>query len=478
MKKIYFLVMMVIIFNLNSYSQVTIGIQDFEASPASPTLTFTTSNIGSPGTSTGFSSGASGAGDAPASTNLYASGARGYRVQGPASGSATTAQTLTFSSVNTSSYSAISLSFKVAGMSLGSTGNGMDNTTGTTILGTTTPVDFALVEVSPDGGVNWYQQAIVAVSNGNVRWSFAPTGSGTRGYAANNSYSTYLTTGTGTITSGTTAVTTSTVTGLPAVANLQIRITLECNSANESWIIDDVKIEGISGACSGAPTGQASFLSTTPVSTSANINLTAGTGGVGRIVKINTTNSFTNLNDGDNPSPVFTTYSGGEQVIYNGTGTGPINVAGLTASTTYYLAVYEYNCAVGRFYFMSGGSPGTTNFMTTAPPVEGLQLSTANTNYIIDFDNTVANVNNGQFNGTGFTTSPAVGQLNSNAWATEGMSDGDGFLEVQILLVIFLEAFQQAQLVLEAIMPLLLVQVIMLLESNPVQMTGLPETLL
>jgi hypothetical protein len=54
-----------------------------------------------------------------------------------------------------------------------------------------------------------------------------------------------------------------------------------------------------------------------------------------------------------------------------------------------------------------------------------LNVSTANTIYLIDFDNTVAGVNNGQFNGSGFTTAPASGQLNSDAWAVTGMSDGN-----------------------------------------------------
>ena len=229
--------------------QVTIASQDFESTPATPTMTISTSDIGTPGSSTGFSSSTSASNDAPASVNLFTGGSRGYRLQGPSSGSANTGRILTFSSVNTTSYSSVQASFRVAGMSLGSSGNGVDNSTGTTILGSSTPIDFALIEVSPDGGTTWYQQGVVSATGGtNVRWSFGATGTGSKAYAANNTYSSFNTTGTGTITSGTTAITTATITSLPSVSNLQIRITLQCNSANESWIIDDVIITGTATA--------------------------------------------------------------------------------------------------------------------------------------------------------------------------------------------------------------------------------------
>ncbi len=115
-------------------------------------------------------------------------------------------------------------------------------------------------------------------------------------------------------------------------------------------------------ACVTAPSTQASFGTITPTSNSASIAFAAGTGGTGRVVKINTTNSFTVPADGSNPS-ANTVYSAGEQVIYNGTGTS-VNVSNLTPSTTYYLAVWEYNCALGAEIYLAG--PGTANFSTNA----------------------------------------------------------------------------------------------------------------
>jgi hypothetical protein len=54
----------------------------------------------------------------------------------------------------------------------------------------------------------------------------------------------------------------------------------------------------------------------------------------------------------------------------------------------------------------------------------GWQIGAVNQLFTIDFDNTVTNVNNGTYAGTGFRPSPSIGQLNSGAWASTGMSDG------------------------------------------------------
>jgi hypothetical protein len=54
-----------------------------------------------------------------------------------------------------------------------------------------------------------------------------------------------------------------------------------------------------------------------------------------------------------------------------------------------------------------------------------LTISTANTPATVDFDTTVTDVNNGQWAGTGFQSAAAVGQLDSDSWASTGMSDGD-----------------------------------------------------
>jgi hypothetical protein len=53
-----------------------------------------------------------------------------------------------------------------------------------------------------------------------------------------------------------------------------------------------------------------------------------------------------------------------------------------------------------------------------------LNIASAATTYTITFDGTLPGVSNGAFMGGGFKSSPSTGQLNSNAWASTGMSTG------------------------------------------------------
>lgn len=53
-----------------------------------------------------------------------------------------------------------------------------------------------------------------------------------------------------------------------------------------------------------------------------------------------------------------------------------------------------------------------------------VQLSEGTPSQTIDFSATVSGVSNGAFTGTGFQATPTAGQLDSDAWASTGMSDG------------------------------------------------------
>ncbi|WP_026978463.1 T9SS sorting signal type C domain-containing protein [Flavobacterium tegetincola] len=125
-----------------------------------------------------------------------------------------------------------------------------------------------------------------------------------------------------------------------------------------------------------------------------------------------------------NPSTVFGSGSQigtGNYVVYAGNG-NTVTVTGLSSTTTYYVAIYEYN-----------GAGSTANYLTTAPlngnrltlnAALGWQIVNTNLLNTITFDNTVSGVTNGAYVGSGFTTSPTSGQLNSNSWAVDGFEDG------------------------------------------------------
>jgi len=60
----------------------------------------------------------------------------------------------------------------------------------------------------------------------------------------------------------------------------------------------------------------------------------------------------------------------------------------------------------------------------TLPVQATLTITDTSATFVIDFDNTVAGVNNGTFNGSDLSPTPDPGQLDSNAWKITGMSDG------------------------------------------------------
>ena len=226
----------------SSPGELIIAWQDFETSPAIPVMNYMTANFGAlaPGPNTGFSSGKSLSTDAPKANNLYSEGARGYRIQGGDAISETpSGVSFTFDHIDTSAYTNIMLSFKIAGFSLGSSSNGMDDLNAAQVSTTihADKLDYVLVEVSPDDGVTWYHQAKVVSGELNLPWSFGSTGttSGSRNYASDSNL-TYF--------NSTSAARYSaiTITNLPAVTNLKVRISAQNNAVNESWILDDVRI--------------------------------------------------------------------------------------------------------------------------------------------------------------------------------------------------------------------------------------------
>lgn len=133
----------------------------------------------------------------------------------------------------------------------------------------------------------------------------------------------------------------------------------------ERMMFDDFSFT-LSTACAAPSTQASAFTFNTITGTSMNVNWTNGNG-AGRVVYMNTSNSFTAPTDGSNPG-ASTTYGGGQQCIFNGTGSGPISISGLTSSTTYWFRVYEY-CSPDRTYNTSTATDNPLSQATTASSI-------------------------------------------------------------------------------------------------------------
>lgn len=180
-------------------------------------------------------------------------------------------------------------------------------------------------------------------------------------------YTTVTTFNTGLSTTGTTY----TYNVNDASPNIQLRI----SASNRVFYIHDFSVSTYTAPVCTAPGTQASAVNFPTVGTaSLGVNWTNGSG-AGRVVVMNTANTFTPPATGANPA-ANTVYSGsGQQVVYNGTGSGPVTVTGLSAGTTYYFMVYEY-CGPDRVYqtataaanpnSQSTASAGTTITTTAA----------------------------------------------------------------------------------------------------------------
>lgn len=111
----------------------------------------------------------------------------------------------------------------------------------------------------------------------------------------------------------------------------------------------------------------------------------------------------------------------GNYVIYSGSSNSVI-VQGLQPNTAYYVAVYDYNGSGGTESYLTT-SPATGNRTTLNAPV-GWQIYNTNVTNAITFDTTVDGVNEGTYQGAGLSPTLTSGELNSNAWAITGFSDG------------------------------------------------------
>ena len=177
-----------------------------------------------------YYTGNSGTGDRVASSPFAVEGTHSYGLN--ATSTATATATMTTSNVNTTGYTGISATFRLAAFSIGSTANGLD------------APDIVTVSVSPDGGTTYYSTVrVLGTPTNNAFWSYSGgTGVASTSYDGNATPVDFqpMTTGVQT-TNGFSIVT---VTGLPAITNLRVRITMTNNATSERWVVDDFKISG------------------------------------------------------------------------------------------------------------------------------------------------------------------------------------------------------------------------------------------
>ncbi len=240
-----------------------------------------------------YYTGNSASGDRPA-TSAFAS--QGTHSRGVINGTAT----LTSSDINTTGYSSIQMTVRVAAFSIGATGNGVDG------------ADILTVEVSPNGGTNYYSTCRI-LGNSNAYWAYGATGNASTAYDGNATPVDFQPGSGGSRT--TDGYSTMTITGLPSSTNMKIKITMLNNSSAEQWVIDDFKVTGTAStfsvtynansASSGSvPSDATAYSSGASVNTAANSGSLARTGytfagwntaanGTGTTYAVSTSSAFT-----------------------------------------------------------------------------------------------------------------------------------------------------------------------------------------
>jgi len=202
--------LMMLLLPLLGRGQVTIAGYDFEATPATPTAPVTLSG----GV---LYSGSSASGDRPASSTFFSQGAQAYGLSSTSSATVT-ATVASSANIDASTYTNISVSFRLAAFSVNSSANGVDGP------------DFVTLEVSTDGGAT-YSSEIRVNGNNNAYWHYT-TGSGTatRAYSGNNTPTAFAPAGGGART--TDGYSTVSVTGIASTTSLRFRIAMSDNAIN------------------------------------------------------------------------------------------------------------------------------------------------------------------------------------------------------------------------------------------------------
>lgn len=287
-----------------------------------------------------YFSGNSAAGSGPGSSPLAQSGTYSIGKSGGA------VAVLTSSLINTSSCTTPQLTFKLASFSIGSTGNGADVS------------DYVRVEISPDGGTTFYNTLEIN-GNSNAYWGFT-SGTGIASTAYDGNITPVVFAPAGGAARTTDGYSTITVTGLPTVTNLVIRISFDDDS-NEQWNIDNFVLSGTCVSCT-APTTTISPTTQTFCAgsvTSMSVNSSAASNSYTWQASANGSSGWSNVT---NAVPAGAVYSGSNTSVLT-----------VTTASTYY-----YRCLVTDITASCTATSGTSTLVVNTAPSITLQPVNAN----------------------------------------------------------------------------------------------------
>ena len=199
----------------------------------------------------------------------------------------------------------------------------------------------------------------------------------------------------GTKTASTSTLTAVTQISLAGYSGTQIKVKFESLGATGTigLGIDNIDIKGVAIVSCIAPTTQATFSTSTPALNVITQNFAVGNG-TGRLILINTTNSFTDPSDLTNPT-ANTIYGGsGQQVVFNGTSGSNVTVTNLSSNSTYYFAIYEYNCSGATTVY---NATENTTSATTLSPTPEINIKQGVTNILTGGSHSFGNIEIGAF---------------------------------------------------------------------------------
>jgi hypothetical protein len=388
----------------------TIAVQDFEDTPATPVWNYTVSPA--PGTvagGTGYAVNSDGG-----LTEKFI-GAKSLQVSNAT-------KTIAFAAVNTSTYDDVELVLKLSALS-NILANGLDAT------------DRVIVGVSTNGST--WSNEIQVTGNADAKWSFA-SGTGIALKAYDNSSTIFTPSEGGFIT--TAGFGTLSITGLPKVPNLYIRIVINTDNANEVWAIDDVTLFGRkeiltqwngSSWSNSAPTPSVKAVIAGPYDTQTQGNLQACKCEIlsGGMVTIREGHNFT-VQSEINSQGLVTVENGGSVVQKNdlAVNTGTIRVRRYTTPMTRYDYTYWSSPVLGQSLFNLSPLTMSDKYFAFDPVINNWvgvassSIMVPGKGYIVrapqDFSLTVPAVyTNGMFMGipnNGFVNSPILG--GAGAW--------------------------------------------------------------